>query len=119
MPLETRELVTRFVSAVQNQSDCIRAHDPEQGNKYAAEYAEAGKALVSGGKDSIDAFAELLSHDDLGVRVMAGAFLLEVRTSDVVEALRPISCGKGLAAFGAHMTLERYKRGELRIQSNG
>ena len=116
MPTEPTELVNRFVSAVQSQNDCIRAHNPERGNQFAAVYAEAGRALLSAGKSAIDAFAEQLSHDDWGVRVMAGAYLLKARTEEVVAALEPISRGKGLAAFGSHVTLERYDRGELTLE---
>jgi hypothetical protein len=116
MAIEQKELVTRFVSAVQSQNQCIDEGAPERGNQFALAYIEAGKALLSGGNEGIDLFAGLLKHEDPGVRVMAGAFLLETRTSEVVAALEPISHTQGIAALGARMALDRYGRGELSLR---
>ena len=115
MLIDPKELVARFASAVQSQNDCLRVNDPQRGNQFAAEYIEAGKALLAAGGNAVNAFATLLHHEDLSVRVMAGAFLLEARTKEAVSALEPIPQGEGLTAFGARLTLERYRRGELRL----
>ena len=113
MPSELEDLVRRFASAVQAQNECIHASDAARGNEFAREYIESGKSLLSAGAPGIELFASLLYHENLGVRVMAGAFLLQARAPEVVSVLEPISRGKGLEALGAKMTLERYRRGEL------
>lgn len=116
MPPSGIDPLATFVAAVIEQHECIARGDAAQGNRAATTYMAAARTLLASGEDVIDRFATLLTHDHDDVRAMAAAFLLRERTDVAVATLRPIAGGKGLAALGAKMTLERYARGELDIR---
>jgi hypothetical protein len=113
--MTSEQLTVAFAEAVIAQDRCIEKGDPRAGNRYAKAYIAAGKQLLAGGEAAIEVFCSLLRHPSPGVRAEAAAFLLKSRTEQAVAALRPIAQGKGVAALGAQMTLERYERGELEI----
>ena len=116
MRKEPWQLIDQFVDGVQKQNACMQVGNYRQGNRYALLASDAARLLLTGGDASIDLFAGLLKHDDLSVRVLAAAFLLKDRTEKAVAALEPLAEEKGLAAFGAKMTLQRYHRGDLEIR---
>jgi hypothetical protein len=115
--METDEHLTQeFADAVVEQAREISLGNARSGNSHARRYVSAARVLLGRGHDGTESFATLLSHSDASVRAMAAAFLLETRTELALAALRRIAAGVGLAALGARMTLQRYERGDLRIE---
>jgi hypothetical protein len=115
MKRDRAQLLNDFTGAIIEQNACIMDGNPKTGNRAAKRYITAARQLLSGGEESIDAFAGLLKHGNPSVRCMAAAFLLKDRTRLSVMALKPIAKGDGLAALGAQMTLKRFKDGNLDI----
>ena len=115
MKNHVNKLVECFADYVPKQDVCIARGDSKMGNVHAKKYIYVAKLLLLGGNKSVDTFAFLLKHESDSVKVMTVAFLLELRTGQAVETLKPLAVGKGLAALGAKMTLERYEKGQLKI----
>ncbi|WP_414664855.1 hypothetical protein [Horticoccus sp. 23ND18S-11] len=116
MHVSSQDPLATFVAGVVQQNACIASGDARRGKRESKKYVAAARTLLAGGKDEVDRFATLLTHDHDDVRVMAAAFLLKDRTELAVAALRPLAKGGGIAALGARMTLERYERGDLEIR---
>lgn len=109
------ELTGDFAEAVIAQDRCIEQGNAREGNRHAAQYIAVAREILARGDPAIEVFCSLLNHSSVSVRATAAGYLLRSRTERAVAALRPIAEGRGLAALGAQMTLERYERGELEI----
>jgi hypothetical protein len=116
MGRRAEDLINLFADAVVAQDECITRGNAREGNRHAEKYRAAARRLLDGGELTIEVFCSLLEHPNVSVQAMAAAFLLKARTERAVAALKPIAEGRGLAAFGAKMTLARYERGDLEIR---
>ncbi len=110
------ELTNLFADAVMAQDECIMRGDARAGNRHAETDTSAARQLLDCGESTIEVCCKLLEHASVSVKVRAAAFLLQSRTERAVATLKPIANGRGLAAFGAKMTLVRYERGDLEIR---
>src|ERR1043166_5071620 len=94
----------QFADSVIAQNAAIQRHDPTTGNEFARRYIEASEAMISGAPHGLAAFARLLGHENLAVRVMAASYLLPHRPADTLPILEEAAKGKGITALGAKMT---------------
>jgi len=107
-------ILTQFANSVMEQNAAIERHDQTTGNEFARKYIEASNVLLNAGSGGLDAFAALLNDERDAVRVMAASCLLPHRTSQALPILRAAATGRGITAFGAMMTLKRWKEEEWR-----
>jgi hypothetical protein len=107
-----RAFVGEFARCVMAQSEAMRCHKPDIGNKFAQLYLASATELISMGEAGIAAFAALLKDARLDVRTMAATELLPYRCDEALTVLEESSKEGGVIALGAIATLARWRDGE-------
>ncbi|MBI5027082.1 MAG: DUF2019 domain-containing protein [Nitrospirae bacterium] len=113
------KLVLQFAESVIKQNEAIMAGDHKAGNKYAKKYIQCFKKLCGFGSEGKEALSKLLKHEDLGVREMAAAFLLnfmKYKTNEAMAVLKEIAKIPGLIGFGASEAIKRWEEGTWKLE---
>ncbi len=108
-----QDLVLRYVEAAAAHREASEDGDYERANPEHDVVAAAYRELRARGEQ--EALLPLLTHDDPGVRVWAGAHALEFFPRDGERVLKDLAAEPGLAGFNAQMTLETWREGALRF----
>jgi hypothetical protein len=56
-----------------------------------------------------------LNHKDIGVRLWTATSLLPIYTEDAIETLEQITKVKGIHSLSAEITLQEWRKGNIKI----
>lgn len=108
--LSTQELIEAYAKAASlhglatSAGNATRANDSY--DTILGIYAELRKR----GEDDVRQLRPLLRSDDAGVRAWSAIHLLKVVPSEAVPVLEAVASGRGLVAFSARMSLEKWHK---------
>jgi hypothetical protein len=107
-------LIAKFSGSVAAQSEAVKNGDARAGNEHAKAYVAAFNELTrTYGDEGREALVVLLKDERLDVRTTAAAFLMRYAEKRARPVLEAAAKGRGLDAFAAGQTLERWKEGAL------
>ena len=109
----TDQLVTSYARAASAHRRAIDSGDHEAANQQHDVVAAAYRELRR--RDVRDVLLPLLDTDDLGARAWVAAHALEFAPDEGERVLGEIVAEGGAVGFSAEMTLETWRKGDLRF----
>jgi hypothetical protein len=107
------ELVSRYVEAATEHVKASERGDYRRANPQHDIVAAIYRELRRRGEG--EALLPLLAHDEPAVRSWAGAHALEFSPQEGERVLEELAAEAGVVGLNAQMTLETWRKGELRF----
>lgn len=111
--LEIPELLAAFEEASKKHADALEKGDHKTVNRNYDKIVQIVNTLRS--LDKIDYLLSFLNHTSTGVRLAAAAFLLSTYEKEAVAVLEEIKNGDSFQSLDAEMTLEEWRKGNLKL----
>jgi hypothetical protein len=109
------ELLHLYERATIEHGRASESGDYRTANRESETIISVYRELRSRGLESQKALLSFLNHEDLHVRVMAAAPSLEFALEEGEPVLIEISKSRGIAPLDARMTLQEWRKGNLRF----
>jgi hypothetical protein len=113
--LTVAEIVQTYFEAATEHGRASETADSSAGNQPAQVVAAAYGELRTRGPEAQRALLVLLDHPDAGVRSWAAAHALDFAPEEGEPVLEDLARAADVVGFNAKMTLEAWKRGELKF----
>jgi hypothetical protein len=112
----TEDLVSAFASAASERGEFLASSDPKRANAKFDQMAKLYGELRRRGLTAQRQLLPLLKSLDANVRLQAAAYALDFEPSEGEKALKGIvESETGLLQLTAEMTLEQWRKGEIRF----
>ncbi len=111
---ELEQIKKTFIDAAASHGEATETGDYNRGNKQYKAIVKTYKQLKDQ-KGGIEALHQLMYHSNLSVQSWAASVLLDIYTEEAEKVLQSIADGHGLVGFSAKMTLQEWKKGNLKF----
>jgi Domain of unknown function (DUF2019) len=109
------DIVAEYVEAAAKHHEATDAGTSRVTNRAHDRIASAYGELRRRGPDAQRSLLPLLDHENLGVRLWAAAHALEFAPAEGERTLLELEPLPGFTGFNAGMTLQVWRKGELRF----
>ncbi|MCI0538648.1 MAG: DUF2019 domain-containing protein [Verrucomicrobiales bacterium] len=108
------EIIRQYATAAEAHGEATDRGDHKATNRAHDQVIRALRALRKT-KEGDRALLPLLKHTSAHVRTWAATHLLPFEEEQAVAVLESVGRGRGFTAFDARMTLQLWKKGELKL----